>query len=214
MINLFSNFDIYFFSLTWMILILILIIFYNPIFKIKSLSFFTKKFFSFFTIFFLSLKEENFNKNFIIFILSIVIILFYLNFSSIIPFIFPSTSNLNMVIFCSLNIWTGLIIFQLINSNKRFLSHCIPEGTPLYLTWFLFLIEIVRNFIRPITLTVRLLANILAGHLLIILLSKLVFLTFSTFMFYLTLNAVEIIVALIQSYIFSTIIALYYSELR
>merc|ERR1711936_786086 len=50
---------------------------------------------------------------------------------------------------------------------ERFLAHLVPSGTPDVLIPLIVVIELVRNFIRPITLSVRLAANIVAGHLLI-----------------------------------------------
>lgn len=95
--------------------------------------------------------------------------------------------------------------------------HLIPVGTPFALVFFMFLIELVRNLIRPITLSVRLLANVLSGHLLIVLLSYMVsffrLTGFFGFFFYSLLVSVELLVSLIQSYIFCTLVCLYYSEL-
>merc|ERR1711935_171423 len=79
------------------------------------------------------------------------------------------------------------------------------------------LIELVRNFIRPITLSVRLAANIVAGHLLIRLinggslsLSRAIFIILGG----LILFFLEIAVAFIQGYVFSTLSVMYFSELN
>lgn len=98
-------------------------------------------------------------------------------------------------------------------SSKYTLIHFVPEGTPVFLIWFLFCVELVRNVIRSVTLMVRLLANILAGHLLIILLSQIVFSYYFFALFYIGLNLVELFVSLIQAYIFITMISLYFSEI-
>ena len=137
---------------------------------------------------------------------------FCLNFCSVFPYVFARTAQLGGILFVSLSLWLSANLFKIINSTEYFLSHMIPEGTPLPLVPFLFLIEIIRNLIRPVTLTVRLVANILAGHLLIILTSGLVFSFFLAFPLLLILNAVELAVALIQAYIFTTILALYFFE--
>lgn len=163
--------------------------------------------------FFYSLKSKMFSKNLSVLFFSFFLSVFILNFTAVWSFNFAYTSQVRRVLTASLIRWSGFILFRLKNNTKYFLLHSVPEGTPRYLTWFLFLIEIVRNFIRPITLTVRLVANILAGHLLIILLSKLVFLAPPFIILYLFLNIMEIFVSLIQSYIFCTIVALYFREL-
>jgi F0F1-type ATP synthase membrane subunit a len=79
------------------------------------------------------------------------------------------------------------------------------------------LIELVRNFIRPITLSVRLAANIVAGHLLIRLinggdplsLSASIIIIGGLLLFFL-----EVGVAFIQGYVFSTLRVMYLSELN
>jgi len=49
------------------------------------------------------------------------------------------------------------------------MAHLVPKGTPVLLIPFIVLIELVRGVIRPFTLAVRLAANIVAGHLILVL---------------------------------------------
>jgi len=51
------------------------------------------------------------------------------------------------------------------------MAHLIPLNTPIILTPFLVLIETIRIIIRPLSLSIRLTANLIAGHLLITLLN-------------------------------------------
>jgi F-type H+-transporting ATPase subunit a len=81
------------------------------------------------------------------------------------------------------------------------------------------IIELVRNIIRPITLCVRLTANLIAGHLLISLLGNalvraplLVKITITPIP--LTLTVLESAVAAIQAYVFITLITLYTTEVK
>ena len=164
--------------------------------------------------FFSSIKPKSINKIIIAILIYLIVIIFFLNRTPILSFNFACTSQIGICLFLSLTIWISFLIFQNFNNLKNFLSHCIPEGTPIYLTWFLFAVELIRNLIRPITLTVRLVANILAGHLLIILLANLCFKFQFMSRLYILLNLVEFFVALIQSYIFVTIITLYYAEVN
>jgi ATP synthase subunit 6 len=152
------------------------------------------------------------SKVFCLLISTLFLYLFLSNYMSILSFNFTINSQIRIIIFSSLCAWLRFIIFIIYKNMSYFIIHCIPEGTPLPLIFFLFLIELIRQIIRPLTLTVRLVANILAGHLLIILLSRLSLYSFFSFMPYLILNIVEIFVAFIQSYIIITIICLYYNE--
>lgn len=148
-----------------------------------------------------------------ILLLFLFIFIFFNNFISVFRFSFPLSSQLWFCLFLGISFWSISFFLHLTLRTKSCVSHFIPEGTPIYLIWFLFLIEIVSVLVRPITLTVRLLANIIAGHLLIVLLSKIVFIYFFCRCFYLFLNIVELFVAFIQSYIFIVMVYLYYVEL-
>jgi len=91
----------------------------------------------------------------------------------------------------------------------------VPQGTPYVLTPFIVLIELTRILIRPITLSVRLSANITAGHLLLsILVSFVSRLSFSFFYYFavLLMDVLELGVAVIQSYVFFVLTSMYVSE--
>jgi F-type H+-transporting ATPase subunit a len=95
--------------------------------------------------------------------------------------------------------------------------HLIPQGTPSLLIPLIVVIERVRNIIRPMTLAVRLSANIIAGHLLLSLLSGA--LSTGSFIVYPVLGAavvalvgLECAVAVIQSYVFRVLLTLYSAE--
>lgn len=93
-----------------------------------------------------------------------------------------------------------------------------PSGAPLGLAPFLVLIETVRILIRPLTLTVRLMANIRAGHIVLgLLANRLTVLTGHILILPLALLNVgymlfEFFVCVIQAYIFSLLISLYHAE--
>lgn len=214
MIRLFRRFDSFFYRLTVVRLILFIIsVFCSNIF-INIIRFLFRIARNYFTKFFSSTKLTGFNKFCFMYLNTILVFLFLVNLTRIFPFLFSWTSQVRLVIFASLGVWLGLNIFYAVYNLKGFIAHCVPEGTPIYLTWLLFLIELIRRFIRPITLTVRLVANITAGHLLINLLAGLVITVKILSPLYILLNSVELFVGLIQAYIFATIASLYYSEVN
>nr|YP_009351810.1 ATP synthase F0 subunit 6 [Rhinotergum shaoguanense]AQQ72849.1 ATP synthase subunit 6 [Rhinotergum shaoguanense] len=214
MMSLFNSFDMFFTPMLWMISFFIVLLIGSKIFKTNFMSFLEIVIFKELEKFFLSLKMKSYNKGMVTIFLTLFLFLFVLNFSSVLSFNFALTSQVSVVLFLGLTSWLSFIMFFNFNCWKGFISHCIPEGTPMYLIWFLFIIELISNSIRPITVTVRLVANILAGHLLMILLSQLVFQLNLCFLFYLVLNLVEIFVSLIQAYIFSTMLTLYYADVN
>lgn len=213
MISLFSSFDLNFFFYSFYLLILIFSFFLNLVFPFSFLKKNLILIFYSLEEFFFSVKLNFFNKIFIFILLNFIIFIFLLNFVGLWPYNFSFTSQIGLVFWFSVLVWFILIIFFIKKSHRIFSSHLIPEGSPLLLTPFLFIIEIVRIIIRPLTLSIRLAANILSGHLLLILLFKIVFFQKWFFLFFLVLNFIEIFVSLIQSYIFVTIICLYFSEI-
>jgi F-type H+-transporting ATPase subunit a len=94
------------------------------------------------------------------------------NFIGLFPYIFTATSHLTITISLAVPAWLGYILYSSLKNINFFLSHLVPLGTPYPLIPFIVLIEIIRRVIRPITLSVRLAANIIAGHLLIVLMRR------------------------------------------
>ena len=110
----------------------------------------------------------------------------------------------------------GILAFSPFGS---FLAHLVPLGTPYILIPFIVLIEFVRNIIRPITLSVRLAANLVAGHLLITLIrSPAVFISYGSLVFLIRalfiLIILESAVAFIQAYVFRMLRTLYLREVN
>lgn len=135
-----------------------------------------------------------------------------LNVFSIFPFSFPFTTQISGVLYMGLLFWSVFILFSIFRCSKKFISHKVPEGSPLPLSFFLFLIELIRELIRPLTLRLRLVGNMVVGHVLLSLLFLLVEASQSIFPLFLFLNMVEIGVCFIQSYIFFTLVSMYFSE--
>merc|ERR1719154_450646 len=102
-------------------------------------------------------------------------------------------------------------------SIKNCLNHLAPEETSYAFLPLMGIIETLSNLIRPFTLAIRIRANIIAGHLLLVLvrgfLTKVRIIGFPVFYFGTTiLILLETIVIAIQAYIFTILISLYFSE--
>jgi F-type H+-transporting ATPase subunit a len=103
---------------------------------------------------------------------SLFLLIFFNNTLGLFSFTFTSTRHLAITLSLAFPFWLRFIIFRIINNITDFLAHLVPIGTPAALIPFIVIIEIIRNIIRPITLSVRLAANIIAGHLLLTLLGN------------------------------------------
>nr|YP_010534081.1 ATP synthase F0 subunit 6 [Amblyomma sparsum]UXX50176.1 ATP synthase subunit 6 [Amblyomma nuttalli] len=151
----------------------------------------------------------------LIFFLMIFIMIMFSNFLGLFPYIFTPSSHLIFTMFYSFPLWISLVIFSLLNKFNKMMTHLVPLGSPILLSFFMVLIETVSNLIRPITLSVRLTANMISGHLLIHLLSSLMMdmsLFILMFFIMILLLILESAVALIQSFVFMTLISLYINE--
>lgn len=144
----------------------------------------------------------------------------FLNLTNLIPFSFCLNSQLNSFFFFCLVIWFSCIIYSLKFYIKNFFSHLTPLGCPIILSPLIVIIEVISFIIRPITLRVRISANILAGHLLIHLLTNfslyLILLRNLSIIFIISLiiilNLLEIRVSIIQPYILCVLINIYLCE--
>merc|ERR1712011_57892 len=143
----------------------------------------------------------------------------YSNFIGLFPYIFTSTSHLTITVRLILPLWLGYIILSVVKRTNFFLSPLVPNGTPYVLIPFMVIIELISRMIRPLTLSVRLAANMIAGHMLMSLVRSPIarirgLFFFLTLFGLLLLIVLELAVSVIQSYVFSTLLSLYIIEVN
>lgn len=217
--NLFSIFDpstSSWFRWNW-IRIYIFIIIYPSFYWISSSIFIIswkillKKFFQEIINNLKSSKRKN-----ILFLISVFISILFRNLIGLFPYVFTASSHLIFTMCLAFPIWIRMIIFSILNKFNKLISHLVPLGSPIFLSFFIVFIETIRNLIRPITLSVRLIANIISGHLLIHLLSSFALINnliiLITIPVIILLIVLETAVAIIQSFVFVTLISLYVNE--
>nr|YP_010713553.1 ATP synthase F0 subunit 6 [Purpuradusta gracilis]WDA98685.1 ATPase subunit 6 [Purpuradusta gracilis] len=147
--------------------------------------------------------------------------LIFVNLSGLIPYVFSPTSHLAVSLSLGLPFWLSLIISAIFFDPRSVVAGLLPMGAPAALNPFLVIVETVSIMVRPITLSVRLAANMSAGHIVLTLagnyLTTSIFISsvFSTFfiifiqVFY---TIFEFGISLIQAYIFCLLITLYSDE--
>jgi F-type H+-transporting ATPase subunit a len=135
--------------------------------------------------------------------------------------IYAATANLSIPLVLTLVVW---ISYQAVGIRRKgffkYFRDWIPSGTPGFMRPPLFAIEAISQFVRIISLSVRLFANILAGHLLIIfmggglgVLLGLAVLGWLTFPLALLFFIFEVgLVATLQAFIFATLTSIYFGE--
>nr|ADO60468.1 ATP synthase F0 subunit 6 [Anthrenus sp. BMNH 840208] len=149
--------------------------------------------------------------------LSLFSMMIFNNFMGLFPYIFTSTSHLVFTLTMALPLWLSFMIYGWTNNTIHMLAHLVPQGTPPALMPFMVCIETISNLIRPLTLAVRLAANMMAGHLLLTLLGNTgnympTYLLSMLIVTQMLLIMLESAVAIIQSYVFAVLSTLYSSE--
>ena len=143
------------------------------------------------------------------------------NLRGLIPYVFRSTSHLAVSLSLGLPLWFCLILSGLFSNPTSVVAGLLPIGAPAPLNPFLVVIETVRILVRPITLSVRLTANISAGHIVLTLIGS--YLMARLFRGSITspvfLGLVQVLytifefgIGMIQAYIFCLLITLYRDE--
>lgn len=156
-------------------------------------------------------------------IFTVFIVVLMGNVMGLIPYSFTYTSHIIVTLALALTIFLTVTVFGLINHGVKFLSLFAPPGVPFALQLLIIPIEVLSFLIRPVTLSVRLFANMVAGHLLLK-----VFAGFSTMMlglgiggilagvfpmlFNVAIYALELLVALLQAYVFAILSSIYLKD--
>lgn len=203
--NLFSSFDVKnFFFFSFLLINIYIFFFFFIKVKLNTFFVFIKTFFSFI--------EKNISY-YLIFKL-VFILIFFLNFIRLNFYSFRLTSQISLNIFLIFSFWLPILILNLTKSKNSFLIHLLPISTSLFLIPIIILIELIRFFIRPLTLFLRLSINIIAGHVLVSLIRSLVLI--QNIFFFLLIYAyilIKFLVSFIQAYIVVTLLSLYIEEI-
>jgi F-type H+-transporting ATPase subunit a len=116
-------------------------------------------------------------------------------------------------------------IIIMLSTNKHYWGHIFnPPGIPLFVKFILVPVEILGVFTKPFALMIRLFANMIAGHIIIICLVSLIFIfgALSTYIgwgfsplsiaFVVFIYFIEILVAFLQAYIFTNLAAVFIGQ--
>tara|TARA_Y100000766_G_scaffold11141_1_gene8106 strand:+ start:145 stop:1110 length:966 start_codon:yes stop_codon:yes gene_type:complete len=158
--------------------------------------------------------EKNYQK-YMPFLLTLFFFIWINNVMGLIPF-FPFSANLSGNIAFTFVLAAITFIITTIVANKDYWKHIFwMPGLPVPMKLFLAPIEFLGIFIKPISLMIRLFANISAGHIIILSLISLIFIFKSILLapvslfFSVFISLIEVLVVAIQAYIFTILSAMY-----
>jgi ATP synthase subunit 6 len=145
------------------------------------------------------------------------------NVIGLVPYSFTLTSHLILTFSLSISVFIGINIVCIKTHGIRFFALFLPNGTSIFLAFLLVPIELVSYIFKPISLSIRLFANMMAGHTLLKVmagfastLSKstgvLFFVHYVPLLILIPLFGLELGIALIQSFVFSVLICIYLND--
>ncbi len=156
------------------------------------------------------------------YIMGLFLFIFFGNTLGLIPYFFTFTSHIVVTLFLSIFVFIASIVAGLITHGWGFFRHFMPRGVPLYLAPLLVPVEIISFFSRPISLAVRLFANMVAGHVMLkvfagfaaVLLTHefLHFLSLAPIIVSIIINGFELMVCFLQAYVFTILTCIYLNE--
>lgn len=156
-------------------------------------------------------------------VLAIFLLILSLNVIGLVPYSFTLTSHLIVTLFFSLGIFVGINIVCVRQHGLKFFCLFLPAGTSVLLAFLLVPIELISYIFKPISLSIRLFANMMAGHTLLKVIAGfsaslmsasgiLFLLQYIPLMILVPLFCLELGVALIQAFVFSILICIYLND--
>jgi len=150
------------------------------------------------------------------FIFSVFIFILFSNMMGMVPYVFTTTSHIVVTFAMATLIFLGVTVIALIRHKHAFFSFFLPHGTPWWLAPLMIIIELFAYLARPVSLSIRLAANMTAGHVLLKVIAAFVVAMgvwgFIPIPFIVVLTAFEIFIAILQAYIFTILTCVYLND--
>jgi F-type H+-transporting ATPase subunit a len=145
------------------------------------------------------------------------------NMIGIIPYTFTVSSHIIVTVALALLVFFTVLVYGFYKNGLKFFKLFVPSGVPIYILPLVVLIEIISFLSRPVSHSVRLFANMLAGHI-----TLKVFASFVTMLgafgvvgwtgavlplaLTVALTALELLVAFLQAYVFTILTCIYIND--
>jgi len=151
------------------------------------------------------------------FIFSLFIFVLFSNMVGMLPYSFTITSHIIVTFMLAATIFIGVTIIGFIKHGIGYLKLFVPSGVPLILLPLIVIIEIISYLSRPVSLSVRLFANMMAGHTMLkvfggFVISLGIIGGWLPLGFSVALTGLEILVAFLQAYVFAILTCIYLND--
>jgi F-type H+-transporting ATPase subunit a len=151
------------------------------------------------------------------FIFTLFTFILALNMLGMVPYTFTSTSHIIVTFALALTVFLGVTVVGFIKHGFGYLKLFVPSGVPVILLPLLVVIEVISYLTRPISLSVRLFANMMAGHTMLKVFGSFVVglgvvggwlpLTFMV-----AITGLEVLVAFLQAFVFAILSCIYLND--
>ena len=157
------------------------------------------------------------------FIVSLFMFVLFSNLIGLIPYTFTVTSQIVVTFAFAAAVIGTVIVYGLVRHGTHFLHLFVPSGVPALLLPFIVLIEVISFVSRPVSLSVRLFANMLAGHITLKVFGGFVAMMLGggalalimsplPLVAIVLLTAFELLVAVLQAYVFAILTCVYLND--
>ena len=151
------------------------------------------------------------------FVFSLFMFVLFCNMLGMLPYSFTVTSHIIVTFALAAIIFVGVTIIGFVNHGVGYLKLFIPSGVPLFLLPLIVIIEIISYLSRPVSLSVRLFANMMAGHTMLkvfggFVISLGIIGGWLPLSFTVALTGLEILIAFLQAYVFAILTCIYLND--
>jgi len=148
------------------------------------------------------------------FVFSLFMFILFANLIGLIPYSFTFTSHIIVTFALAVFVFLGVTVVAVIRHKHRFFSYFMPPGVPVFMAPLLIPIEILSYLSRPISLSIRLFANMMAGHTMLKVFAGFVIPLgilggWAPLAVDVALTGFEFLVAFLQAYVFTVLTCLY-----
>ena len=159
----------------------------------------------------------NAGKKYFPFILTLFVFILFCNVLGLVPYSFTPTSHIIVTFSMAIVVFIGVTIIGFARHGLHFLEFFVPKGVPAWLLVILVPIEVISYFVRPFSLSIRLFANMLAGHTMLKVFGGFVVMLgvlagWAPLAFIVALTGLELIIAFLQAYVFTILTCLYLND--
>ncbi|MEA2878655.1 MAG: F-type H+-transporting ATPase subunit a [Hyphomicrobiales bacterium] len=156
-------------------------------------------------------------------VFSLFMFILVANIIGLVPYTFTVTSHIIITVLLALLVFLTVVVYGFWKNGLKFFKLFVPSGIPIFILPLVVFIEVFSFFLRPISHSVRLFANMLAGHI-----ALKVFAGFITLLaglgivgmagavlplgMVIALTALELLVAFLQAYVFTILTCIYLND--